>query len=207
MFQQITGINTVLYFAPQIFQAAGISGASASILATAGIGAVNVLLTVVSMWLIDRAGRRVLLLWSMGGMAVTLGLLAAGFAFAGAGLAWLTLGSLAAYVAFFAIGLGPVFWLLIAEIFPLSLRGRAMGMASVSNWGFNLLVTLTFLDLLDLCGRVGTFLIYAALTVAGVVFALALVPETKGRSLEQIERELEGRPADGAPVPAARGVR
>ncbi len=154
MFQQITGINTVIYFAPQIFQAAGLSSASVSILATAGVGAVNVLLTIVSMWLIDRAGRRALLLWSLGGMAATLLILAGGFALGTSGaLAWITVLSVAAYVAFFAVGLGPVFWLLIAEIFPLALRGRAMSLATISNWGFNLLVTVTFLGLIDLCGR------------------------------------------------------
>jgi MFS transporter, SP family, galactose:H+ symporter len=195
MFQQITGINTVIYFAPQIFQAAGLSSASVSILATAGVGAVNVLLTLVSIRLIDRAGRRALLLWSLGGMAVTLFVLAGGFAFDTSGpLAWITVLSLAGYVAFFAVGLGPVFWLLIAEIFPLGVRGRAMSLATISNWGFNLLVTVTFLGLIDLCGRAGTFFVYAILTLVAFAFTMRLVPETKGRSLEEIEDALEGRP-------------
>ena len=196
MFQQITGINTVIYFAPQIFEAAGLSSASVAILATAGVGAVNVLLTLVSIRLIDHAGRRALLLWSLGGMAVTLLALAGGFALGASGpLAWITVISLTAYVAFFAVGLGPVFWLLIAEIFPLAVRGRAMSLATISNWGFNLLVTVTFLGLIDLCGRSGTFLIYALLTLVAFAFTLRLVPETKGRSLEEIEDALEGRPA------------
>jgi SP family galactose:H+ symporter-like MFS transporter len=194
MFQQITGINTVIYFAPQIFQAAGLSSASVSILATAGVGVVNVALTVVSMRLIDRVGRRELLLWSLGGMATTLLILAGGFALGASGAsAWITVLSVAAYVAFFAVGLGPVFWLLIAEIFPLAVRGRAMSLATISNWGFNLLVTITFLGLIDLFGRVGTFLLYAALTFVAIVFTAFLVPETKGRSLEEIEDTLEGR--------------
>jgi len=194
MFQQITGINTVIYFAPQIFEAAGLSSASVSILATAGVGLVNVVLTLVSIWLIDRVGRRVLLLWSLGGMAVTLLVLAAGFAVGTSGAsAWITVLSVAAYVAFFAVGLGPVFWLLIAEIFPLAVRGRAMSLATISNWGFNLVVTITFLGLIDLFGRAGTFLIYAVLTLAAVAFTAVLVPETKGRSLEEIEDALEGR--------------
>jgi SP family galactose:H+ symporter-like MFS transporter len=203
MFQQITGINTVIYFAPQIFQAAGLSSASVSILATAGVGAVNVLLTIVSMWLIDRAGRRALLLWSLGGMAATLMILAGGFALGTSGaLAWITVLSVAAYVAFFAVGLGPVFWLLIAEIFPLAVRGRAMSLATISNWGFNLVVTVTFLGLIDLFGRTGTFLLYAVLTLVAVAFTAGLVPETKGRSLEEIEDALENRlPPAGVPVP------
>ena len=201
MFQQVTGINTVIYFAPQIFQAAGLSSASVSILATAGVGVVNVALTLVSMRLIDIAGRRALLLWSLGGMAATLLILAGGFALGASGAsAWITVLSVAAYVAFFAIGLGPVFWVLIAEIFPLALRGRAMSLATISNWGFNLLVTITFLGLIQLCGRTGTFLLYAALTLMGLAFTAILVPETKGRSLEEIEDALEGRLQ---PAPAA----
>ncbi len=209
MFQQITGINTVIYFAPQIFQAAGLSSASVSILATAGVGAVNVALTIVSMWLIDRAGRRALLLWSLGGMAATLLVLAGGFALGTSGaLAWVTVLSVAAYVAFFAVGLGPVFWLLIAEIFPLAVRGRAMSLATISNWGFNLVVTVTFLTLIELCGRSGTFLLYAVLTLVALVFTAVLVPETKGRSLEEIEDALEGRmpPMPTAPQVAASKV-
>jgi SP family galactose:H+ symporter-like MFS transporter len=93
-----------------------------------------------------------------------------------------------AYVGFFAIGLGPMFWLLISEIFPLEVRGRAMGVVTVANWGFNLIVALTFLRLLQAFGTGATFLIYAALSVVGWFFAYRLVPETKGLSLEKIER-------------------
>ena len=193
MFQQITGINTVIYFAPQIFQAAGLPSASVAILATAGIGVVNVLMTLVSIRLIDHAGRRPLLLWSLGGMAVSLLFLAGGFALGSSGaLAWVTALSLGAYVAFFAIGLGPVFWLLIAEIFPLAVRGRAMSLATISNWGFNLVVTVTFLGLIGTFGRAGAFFVYAILTVVAFVFTARLVPETKGRSLEEIEEALGG---------------
>ncbi len=191
MFQQITGINTVIYFAPTIFQSAGLSSASVSILATAGVGAVNVVMTLVAMWLIDKVGRRVLLLVGLVGMAVPLcGLAAAFYIGSGGNLAVLTVASLAAYVGCFAIGLGPVFWLLIFEIFPLALRGRAMSLATVSNWGFNLLVTLTFLNLVTLFGQSGVFVLYAVLTAVAFVFVLKLVPETKGRSLEQIEADL-----------------
>jgi SP family galactose:H+ symporter-like MFS transporter len=171
-----------------------------SILATAGVGAVNVAMTLVSIWLIDRVGRRALLSWSLGGMAMTLLILAGGFTFGTSGpLGWLTVLSVAAYVAFFAVGLGPVFWLLIAEIFPLAVRGRAMSLATISNWGFNLLVTISFLGLIDLCGRAGTFLLYGVSTLVGLVFTAVLVPETKGRSLEEIEDALEGN-APSVPV-------
>ena len=190
IFQQITGINTVIYFAPQIFQAAGISSASAAILATAGVGVVNVAMTVVAIWLIDKVGRRALLMNGLLGMTVCLVLLGLGFALGGSALGWLTLFSLAAYVGFFAIGLGPVFWLLISEIFPLYIRGRGMGIATIANWGSNLVVTVTFLELIVVLGRPVTFFLYAALAGVAYVFTWLQVPETNGRSLEAIEADL-----------------
>ena len=197
MFQQITGINTVIYFAPTIFQSAGLSSAATAILATAGVGAVNVIMTIVSIRLIDRLGRRQLLFWSLGGMALTLFVLSGAFHAGVSGqLAWVAIISVAAYVGFFAIGLGPVFWLLIAEIFPLALRGRAMSLAAVANWSFNLIVAATFLDLVGSFGSAGAFLVYAVLSVMALIFVARLVPETKGRSLEQIEDSLAGAAAD-----------
>lgn len=193
IFQQVTGINTVIYFAPTIFQNAGLSSASVSILATAGVGMVNVIMTIVAMRLLDIAGRRKLLLIGLVGMMVMLLVLAASFMIGlKGGLAWITVGSVAAYVGFFAIGLGPVFWLLISEIFPLAVRGRGMSLATIANWSFNVVVSLTFLDLVHGLGRGPTFLIYAALTLTTLVFTWFLVPETKGRSLEEIEAALEG---------------
>ena len=191
MFQQITGINTVIYFAPTIFQNAGLSSAATSILATAGVGVVNVIMTIVSIRLIDRLGRRRLLCWSLGGMAAMLLLLAVIFLISTTQLAWIAVASVAAFVGFFAIGLGPVFWLLISEIFPLALRGRAMSVATVANWGFNLIVSATFLNLVAATGESGTFLIYAILSIVALGFVIALVPETKGHSLEQIELDFQ----------------
>jgi SP family galactose:H+ symporter-like MFS transporter len=194
MFQQITGNNTGIYVAPTIFQSAGLPSAATSILATAGVGAVNVVLTIVSMWLIDSLGRRQLLLWSLGGMAATLFILCAAFFTGTSGqLAWIAVISVAAYVGFFAIGLGPVFWLLIAEIFPLALRGRAMSLATVANWVFNLIVSATFLNLVGAIGTAGAFLVYGVLSLAAFAFIVWMVPETKGRSLEQIEATFDSR--------------
>lgn len=193
IFQQITGINTVIYFAPTIFQNAGLPSASVSILATAGIGVVNVVMTLVAMRLLDIAGRRKLLFWGLAGMLVTLLILSAGFMIGlHGGLTYVTVFSIAAYVGFFAIGLGPVFWLLISEIFPLSIRGRGMSFATIANWLFNMLVSLTFLDMVHGIGRGPTFLIYAGMTLITIVFTWFLVPETRGRSLEEIETELGG---------------
>jgi SP family galactose:H+ symporter-like MFS transporter len=188
VFQQVTGINTVIYFAPTIFQAAGLSSASAAILATAGIGVINVVMTAVAIWLVDRVGRRPLLLCGLGGMGVSLCLLALCFTLgSGPALGYLTAASLAAYIGCFAIGLGPVFWLLISEIFPMAIRARGMSAATIANWLSNLVVALTFLDLASVMGHAGVFLLYAALTSAGLVFSYSLVPETKGLSLEAIQ--------------------
>ncbi len=191
VFQQVTGINTVIYFAPTLFQSAGFESASASILATAGVGVVNVVMTVIAIRLLDRAGRRPLLLTGLTVMGVSLVALAAAF-FAGQSelLGIVTIVALAVYVGGFAIGLGPVFWLLISEIFPLAVRGRGMSAAAVANWGSNLIVTLVFLDLIQWLSTGGTFLLFAVLTAGAFIFTFRLVPETKGRSLEQIEADL-----------------
>lgn len=188
IFQQITGINTIIYYAPTIFQMAGFSSAAQSILATAGVGLVNVLLTIVSLRLLDRIGRRPLLLFGIAGMIASLAALGFVFRF-GAGspsLGWLAVISVMFYVGCFAISLGPIFWLIISEIYPLRVRGMAMGIATMANWGFNLVVALTFLLLVQGLGAADTFWLYAAVSVAALVFAHRLVPETKGRALEEI---------------------
>src|SRR5246127_3533650 len=188
--QQVTGINTVIYYAPTIFQAAGFQSAQASITATAGVGLVNVIMTIVSIPLVDRVGRRPLLLSSLTGMLLSLVLLAIGFALSGPALKWIGVLSLVVYIASFAIGLGPVFWLLISEIFPLNIRGQAASIATTANWLSNFFVSLTFLSLLNGLGNVWTFLLYAVLSAAGLWYCFVLVPETKGVPLERIERNL-----------------
>ncbi|GAB0118617.1 sugar porter family MFS transporter [Acidisoma sp. 7E03] len=195
VFQQVTGINTVIYFAPTTFKDSGIASTTSAILATAGVGLVNFLFTVLAARMLDSTGRRKMLLVGQAGMFGAL--LAIGICFAiglGGGqiVAWLIIAFIAVYVAFFAIGLGPVFWLMIAEIFPLAIRGRGMSMATVLNWLCNMVVSLTFLDLTHGIGRSGTFFLYAGLTALATAFTWYFVPETKGRSLEEIERELEG---------------
>ena len=191
--QQITGINTVIYYAPTIFQAAGFHSNETAIIATAGVGLVNVLMTVLSIPLIDKLGRRPLLLISLSGMGVSLASLGIGFAIGGDALKWIGVLSLAVYIASFAIGLGPVFWLLISEIFPLNVRGQGASVATMVNWLSNFIVSLTFLSLLNSLGSVWTFLLYAVLCGVGVWFCLRFVPETKGVPLEAIERDLRAR--------------
>ncbi len=197
IFQQVTGINTVIYYAPIILQTAGISSASGAILATAGIGVVNVVMTIVSMWLIDRIGRKPLLLVGIAGMVVTLGVLSYAFHARAhtAGLAWIAVVGMMTYVASFAISLGPIFWLLIAEIYPLKIRSSSEGLAATFNWGANLVVALTFLTLVQSIGPSATFLLYALFAAASWFFSYHYVPETKGRTLEEIERYWQQRAA------------
>ena len=187
IFQQITGINTIIYYAPTIFQLAGFGSAAESILATVSVGAVNVIMTIVSLRLLDRVGRRPLLLTGIGGMTlslITLGWLFRANAFPTA--SWLAVVAVMVYVGSFAISLGPIFWLMISEIYPLRIRGVGMGIATMSNWSCNLVVALTFLVLLNHLGPSYTFWLYAILSVGGFIFSYRSVPETKGRALEDI---------------------
>jgi sugar porter (SP) family MFS transporter len=188
-FQQITGINTVIYYAPKIFQSAGFTSATAAIFATLGIGIINVIATLISVKLLDQAGRRRLLLIGIAGMALSLAFLALAFFSSWEKIDQIAVISLMAYVASFAIGLGPVTWVLISEIYPLKVRGKAMTIATFVNWVFNYLVSLTFLDLIASLGSSGTFALYAAISAIGFWFVLQFIPETKDKSLEEIEAE------------------
>ena len=192
VFQQITGINTVIYYAPSLLQGAGF-GNSAALLANVVNGVVNVGMTIVAVQLLDRVGRRPLLLCGTAGMAVGMVIVALSFLggshLTGA-LAIVAVLGLLVYTGSFAIGLGPVFWLLIAEIYPLKIRGAAMSVASMANWAANFVVTVTFLTLLGAIGGVGVFFLYGFLTLVALAYFWRKVPETKGRSLQEIERDL-----------------
>jgi sugar porter (SP) family MFS transporter len=186
IFQQITGVNTILYYTPTILQAAGYKTASAAILGTVLIGTVNVAFTVGSLFMLDRVGRRPLLLLSIAAMGISLTHLGYSFGLPHVSRVGIMM-DLLVYLAAFAIGLGPVFWLLISEIYPTTVRGQAMSLASVTIWACDLLVTLTFLTLLDLLGPRGSFWLYAAICGAALLFAIRFIPETKGKTLEEIE--------------------
>ena len=189
IFQQITGINTVIYYAPTIFKFAGISAAGPAILAGAGLTAVMWCCHVVAIFLLDRVGRRPLLLTGVAGQIVGLAILGAAFEFPqlASFKSDIAIGGLVIYVACFAFGLGPIFWLLISEIYPLKNRGVAMSAVTVTNWAMNLLVAVTFLTLVSLLGHAGTFWLYGLVAVGAWIFFYRFVPETKGKSLEQIE--------------------
>ena len=190
--QQCTGINTIIYYAPTIFEMAGFKSASGAILATTGVGVVNVLFTIIALPLIDRWGRRPLLLSGMVCMLFSLCFLALSFAFQNdiASLRWFALASMLIYIAGFAVSLGPIMWLIIAEIFPLEIRGFASSLMVSASWLFNALVAVTFLTLIQKLGQTGTFLIYGVICFFGILFIFFKVPETKGSSLEQIENNL-----------------
>lgn len=189
IFQQITGINTVIYYAPTIFEFASFETAGSAILAGAGLGMLMLFMHVLAIYLMDRVGRRPLLLIGVAGQIVGMAVLGAAFQFQQLSgfIGYIAIGGLAIFVACFAFGLGPVFWLMISEIYPLKVRGAAMSVATVANWGMNLAIAVTFLTLLGVLGRTETFWLYGAIAVAAWVFFYRLVPETKGKSLEQIE--------------------
>lgn len=190
-FQQITGINTIIYYAPTILQTAGFKGADSAILATMGIGVVNVLFTIIALPLIDKWGRRPLLLLGLIGMFISLALLSLAFHFQGIGyLQWIAVGCMVLFIACFAMSLGPIMWLVISEIFPLEIRGLGVSLAISASWLFNWMVSASFLTLVGNFGAGGTFWIYAAFCILGWLFVYFRVPETKGCSLEQIEVNL-----------------
>jgi len=188
VFQQITGINTVIYYGSLIFkEQVGGQSDSAAIGANVIIGTVNFLMTIVALWTIDRLGRRPLMMVASGGMAVSLFLLGFLFRFPPPPAAMILVVILL-YVASFGVGLGPGVWVVISELFPTRIRGRAMSIATVSLWLACILVTATFLSLVEAIGSTGAFWLYAAMSVLNFLFIWRVMPETKGRSLEEIER-------------------
>ena len=193
--QQLSGINAVIYYAPEIFNHAGFDSGKTQVLATIGVGTVNFVTTILAMYLIDRMGRRPLLVLGFAGTAATMLLIA--FAVLNPALlpAWVVIVALLLYIASFAISIGPLPHVMMSEIFPLNVRGPGMSMASISNWGFNFLVVFAFPLMLAEVGLAFTFTIFAVICIGGILFTLARVPETTGLSLEAIEAHLKsGRP-------------
>lgn len=188
VFQQISGINTVLYYGSLMFsERFANASATAAIGANVIVGLVNLVSTILAMNLIDRIGRRALLLMSSAGMAVCLFVLSLALKFALA--PFLAFACVLLYVAFFAVGLGPGVWVYMAEIFPTNLRGRATSIASSALWASCAVVTLTFVPIMHAAGLAGTFGLYALLSLLTCLFVWRWVPETRGRSLEEIQRE------------------
>jgi sugar porter (SP) family MFS transporter len=193
IFQQIVGINTVIYYSPTILSFTGLNAHSA-ITQALFIGVTNFAFTIVAALLLDTLGRRFFLIF--GTVCLTIALVVLGLYFHIPSLQRdfpdLALAAMMFYIMGFAIGLGPVFWLMIAEIYPLRIRGPAMAVATFFNWGFNFAVSYTFLTLIDTVTTGGAFWFYAFLGVLALGFFWFKVPETKDRSLEQIERDISG---------------
>jgi sugar porter (SP) family MFS transporter len=186
VFQQITGINAILYYAPRIFESAGFARMSAIGQSTI-IGFTNMIFTVVAIALADRVGRRPLLLVATGGMGFSLVLLGAAFKYQflpPSALLFIIL----LYIAFFASAMGPLVWVVMAEIFPIRMRGAAMGIATLILWLADFAVTLTFPVISDKFNASTAFWIYAVMCALDLIFMIFCLPETKGKSLEEIER-------------------
>jgi len=187
--QQVTGINTVLYYGSIIFtEQAGAKSMSAALWSNVLIGAANLVCTVLALFAIDRIGRKPLLMIASGGMGVSL--IALGFSFlAGPSSSSTPLLLILCYVACFSFGMGPGVWVVMSELFPTKIRGRAMALATISLWIACLGITLSFLSLVKSLSISGAFWLYALLCGVTLMFVWKYVPETKGKSLEQIERE------------------
>jgi MFS transporter, SP family, galactose:H+ symporter len=191
-FANLSGIDAILYYAPTIFAQVGIGGTLGPILATSGIGVVNVIATIAAMWLIDRLGRRPLLILGLVPMTLSLVVLSIALGL-GQGAAWTHAAAVAClgiFVTGFAISLGPLPYVLMSETFPQALRGPGMGLAAATAWGVNVIVSATFLPLVVVLGMGLVLGLYGLVSAGAVVFVWWMVPETRGRTLELIETNL-----------------
>ena len=187
IFQQITGINTIMYYAPKIFANVGQSNDSA-LLQTILIGGTNLIFTLVAMVLIDRFGRKLLIIIGSSGMMLMLaGLSILYFTNHTSGV--LVLVFILGYIAFFAASLGPALWVVAAELFPNRLRSKGMSIAIVSLWIACAIVTIAFPIMLEKLSGGITFLIFALICLANLLYVIKYVPETKGKTLEELEKE------------------
>jgi SP family arabinose:H+ symporter-like MFS transporter len=191
VFQQVTGINAILYYAPVIFKETGINS-SGSLLQTIGIGCVNVLATFIAIGWVDKIGRKPLLLY--GSVCMAISLLVVGLCFHYRFFDYyIVLLFMIIYVGAFGATLGAVTWIVLSEIFPNRIRGLALSAATIALWMADFVVAGTFPVLSNGLGTSATLYIYAAFCVLSFVYTLLIVPETKGRSLEEIERSLTGK--------------
>lgn len=187
-FQQITGINAIVNYAPTIFQQTGVGGDTA-LLQSIIVGFVNFIFTIVALRLVDRQGRKTLLLWGAAGMTISLGYLTMTFASSSAN-SFGVLISLLAYIAFFAASLAPVMWVVTSEMYPTRYRGVAMSLSTAISWACTLLVVQFFPWMLNNLGGMVSFGIFAGFSLIAFIFIKLYIPETKGKSLEQIEADL-----------------
>jgi MFS transporter, SP family, galactose:H+ symporter len=189
LIQQITGIDAVMYYAPSIFMAAGFKSAADATVDDLLLALLLVVVTFFASRVVDRLGRRSLMLWGLA--AMVLALLTLGTAFASLGrsplVPWVILAGLLLYIAGFALGPGPCIWLVIAEIYPLEVRGPAMSIATMASWLANLFVSSTFPAFSHGVGESNAFYIFCIVSGLSWLFTWALLPETSGRTLDQIQ--------------------
>lgn len=189
LFNQLSGINAVLYFAPRIFEMAGL-GEKAALLQSIGIGITNLVFTFVGLWLIDRLGRRTLLVIGSLGYIVSLGLCAWAFA---TGTSWIVPWCLFGFIAAHAVGQGAVIWVFIAEIFPDRFRATGQAIGCATHWVMAAALTTVFPSLVVLFPPSAVFAFFCGMMALQLVWVLAMVPETKGVPLEEIAARLSGR--------------
>lgn len=186
IFSQVTGINAIMYYAPEIFKSTG-SGSDSSMMQTVLVGVINLIATLVAIKYVDNLGRKALLLIGSAGMFVCLGIIGSAFYF-GMLEGNIVLISILAYITFFGISLGPLTFVVIAEIFPNQTRGKAMSICIFALWASVFLVSQLFPILLDTIGSAFTFWIFMMMSLFSLIFVWKYLPETKGKTLEEIEK-------------------
>ncbi len=184
VFNQVSGINAIIYYAPRVFEMAGL-GAQSSLLSTVGIGVVNFTFTLIAINVIDKVGRRKLMLIGSVGLIVALALVAHSFYSENPNGLAVTI-YLMIYIAFFAFSQGAVIWVFISEIFPNEVRAKGQTLGSLTHWVMAAVITFFFPMLSEWAGGGTTFLVFALCMVLQLLFVIRLMPETKGKSLEQI---------------------
>ena len=182
---QFSGINAIMYYAPEIFKSVGV-GRDAAFTQTVSIGVVNLLFTFVAIWLVDLAGRKALLI--AGSIVQVIALIGVGVMFSNGNNGLWLLAFIVLFTGSFAAAMGPIPWIVISEIFPTKIRGQAMSVAVLVLWTSCYIVSQTFPMLVEAIGNAKTFWIYAACSFAGLIFVTLAVPETKGKTLEEIEQ-------------------
>ena len=189
MFNQLSGINAIIYFAPRIFELSG-AGESTALLATVGIGAINMIFTFVGVMLIDRAGRKALMYVGSGGYLVSLGMTAWGFA---SGQFALVLPFILAFIAAHAIGQGAVIWVYISEIFPSNARAKGQSLGAGTHWVFAAALTLVMPAILATVAPAAIFAVFAGLMLLQLLWVRTAMIETRGRTLEDVAFQLSAR--------------
>ncbi|MFT8778394.1 MAG: MFS transporter, partial [Gluconacetobacter liquefaciens] len=201
---QLSGINAVLYYAPTIFSGAGF-GEGSALLTSVAVGVAIIVATLFGNWAVEAIGRRALLLWFLPGASLCLLVLAELFHMQATGTShpWLMVAALLGYAVLNVGSLSVTIWIIGAEVFPLSVRGKGMGLVAAAHWAADLLISLTTLSMVQSFGAGGTFLLFGLVNALAFLFVLRFVPETRGLSLE----EIEGRLREGTFLRTASGHR